>query len=114
MTGLVGITDDPKQEMSFVLDDQTRIYLYMEFRPQQLGWFATIQWGEWVVRGIRLSASPNLLRQYQNQIPFGLMVLMSGSLDPIHITDFADGSAQMYVLNAEEVEAVDTLSFSGN
>lgn len=110
---VTGITTDPKQQMTLILDDGSQSYLYIEYNAQQLGWFMNLQYGIWQTNGIRLTASPNLLRKWVNVVPFGLAILTQGNVDPLNISDFADDTAVMYLLNPTDVANVEANSFAG-
>lgn len=114
MTIVTGITSQPKQQLSLVLEDGTTVTALLEYRPQQIGWFADFTWGNWVTRGIRLTSSPNLLRQYCQVIPFGLAIIAANNVDPLNVSDFADGTATVFLLNAADVLAVEAAAFKGN
>lgn len=114
MTIVAGITSQPKQQLSLVLEDGSTVAALIEYRPQQIGWFADFTWGTWIARGIRLTSSPNLLRQYRQVIPFGLAIIMANNVDPLNVTDFADGTATVFLLNADDVLAVEAAAFAGN
>jgi hypothetical protein len=110
---LTGFTSQPKQTMTFVLDDGSAVSMTMVYRTQQLGWFVDIAWQSWIVTGLRLTASPNLLQKWENLIPFGLAILTQGNVEPLNLTDFADGIATVYLLNAADVVAVNEAAFAG-
>lgn len=111
---LSGFTSQPKQQMTFVLDDGSTVALFMEYRTQQLGWFADIAWQDtWEVTGLRLTASPNLLQKWQNLVPFGLSILTKNDVEPLNVDDFSDGTATVYLLNADDVQAVNEAAFAG-
>ncbi|NDJ15399.1 MAG: hypothetical protein EBY17_30160 [Acidobacteriia bacterium] len=114
MTTLSGISAQPKQTLSFTLDDGSLVSMYLEYRPQQTGWFANFQWQDWRVDGIRLTASPNLLAQWQKRIPFGLAILTQGNVEPLNSTDFSNGICWVVVLNAADVQTVNGIAFSGS
>lgn len=114
MTIVGGITSQPKQQLSLVLEDGTTVDALLEYRPQQIGWFADFTLGDWIARGVRLTSSPNLLRQYRRVIPFGLAIIMANNVDPLNVTDFSDGTATVYLLNAADVLAVEAAAFAGN
>ena len=109
-----GITSQPKQQMTIPLEDGSSAYLYVEYREQQSGWFANVSWGTWLVNGMRLTASPNVLQKWQHVIPFGLALLTQGDVEPLNLMDFADGTVTVYLLNADDVAAVQLNSFAGN
>lgn len=114
MTTITGISAQPKQQLSFVLDDGSQVSAYLEYRPQQLGWFANLAWGDWSVNGLRLVSSPNLLRQFRNVIPFGLALLTSNNADPLNVTDFSTATSVLVLLNAADVELVEASAYPGN
>jgi hypothetical protein len=110
---LTGFTSQPTQDMTFVLDDGSQVALSIVYRTQQLGWFATITRQDWQVNGLRLTASPNLLQKWENLVPFGLAILTRGNVEPLNVSDFSDGTATVYLLNAEDVAAVNAAAFAG-
>lgn len=99
--------------MSFVLDDGSRVSLSIQYKPQQIGWFADVTWQTFEVKGMRLTTSPNLLQKWQNIIPFGLSILTRGDVEPLNGTDFSDGTCTVYLLNAADVVAVGEAAFAG-
>jgi hypothetical protein len=114
MINVTGLTSQPKQAFFLTLNDGSLVSCYIEYRPQQLGWFANFSWATWIVSGIRLSAAPNILRQWQNRIPFGLSLLTANNAEPLNLEDFSSGYAQLVLLNSDEVAEVDALAYSGN
>lgn len=113
MTTVTGISSQPKQQLSFVTEDGSQVSVYLEYRPQQLGWFANMAWGSWEVNGLRLVSSPNILRQWRNIIPFGLAIISAKSTDPLNLTDFADATSVMVFLTAADVTLVEETAFVG-
>lgn len=112
---VTGITSDPKQQMTLVLDDGSQVYLYIEYNQQQLGWFMNLAWSgsDWTLDTRRITASPNLLRQWQNVIPFGIAVITQGNVEPLNLTDFVDGTATVYLLTAQDVLNIEANTFGG-
>lgn len=110
---LEGLTDQPKQQTTIVLDDGTKATLLMEYRSQQLGWFYDLTWGDFVLNGVRLVASPNILRGYRNLIPFGISILTKGAVEPLNQSDFVDGTITAVLLDADEVDEVEAAIFEG-
>lgn len=99
------ITKDPLQQQSVVLPDGTSVTLQFYYRPLQLGWFLnSITYGEFVLKGLRITNSPNMLHQWRNQIPFGLACYTDGLREPTQQEDFFSGAAKLYLLTEEEVE----------
>ncbi len=113
MKTITGISSQPKQQMSFVAEDGSQVSMYLEYRPQQLGWFANLTWGDWEVNGFRLVSSPNLLRQWRNIIPFGLAIISAKSTDPLNLADFSSAVSVMVFLTAADVVLVEETAFVG-
>lgn len=114
MNTITGISAQPKQQLSFVLDDGSQVSAYLEYRPQQLGWFLNLAWGDWSVNGLRVVSTPNLLRQWRNVIPCGLSILTQSNADPLNSTDFSTAVSVMVLLNAADVLLVEASAYPGN
>lgn len=114
MTTLTGLTSQPKQQSAFVLPDGSTVSLYLEYRQQQLGWFANVVWQGVTINGLRLTAFPNLLRQWQKILPFGLALFTKNDVEPLNLTDFEDGTATIVVLTSEDVASINASAFPGN
>jgi hypothetical protein len=114
MTIVTGITSQPKQSLFLVLEDGSQVSCYVEYRSQQIGWFANLSWQTWELKGLRLTASPNLLQPWSALLPFGLGILTRENAEPLNLSDFADGTAVAYLLNAADVAEVAALTYAGN
>ncbi len=98
-----GITDAPKQEQTLILPNDQQATLYLEFKPQQTGWFMTLTYGAFVVRNMRVVNSPNILRQFKNLIPFGFGCFLDDKQEPLFVGDFQSERAKLYILDEAEV-----------
>lgn len=111
------ITSDPLQKQTLILADGTSLQLTMYFRPLQYGWF--INELEYVntnftLQGLRITVSPNMLRQFKNQIPFGLACFPNNvSREPTLQQDFSSGAFSLYILSAAEVAAFEAALANG-
>lgn len=120
MKSITGITDQAAQNSFVLLEDGTKAQLTMFYRPQQLGWFYNLKWPgspalpvPFEVNGRRLVASPNLLRQYRKLLPFGLMMFTIDNLEPLGLSCFVDGTADLILLNSAEVLEIEARGFPG-
>jgi hypothetical protein len=105
MFRVTNISDDAKQQQTLVLPSGEVIVFAIEFVPMQYGWFITeLTYLEFTLSGMRLCISPNLLRQYKNQLPFGLCLQSIDDREPALQQDFSSGNIKMYVLTEEEVQ----------
>ncbi len=99
------VTIDPLQKQTLVLGDGTTISLELYFRPQQLGWFINeLVYRNFVLRGVRVTNSPNMLNQWRNLLPFGLACFSAVNREPSLLEDFSSGASKLYILTEAEVE----------
>jgi hypothetical protein len=100
-----GITDYPLQSQNLTLPDSSIVNLQIYFVPMQYGWFITnLTYGSFILNGFRITNSPNMLLQYQNQIPFGLACYSTANREPTQQEDFASGASQLYILDQTECQ----------
>jgi hypothetical protein len=121
MTILTTLTQDPNQANPIILPDGSKAVWTLYYRPQQKGWTYDLSWSNplnpalaFSLRGQRLVAGPNIIRQFRNQLPFGLMVQTAGQVEPIAQTTFTDGTTTVYVLDPQDVTSIETQIFAGN
>lgn len=108
MFSIQQVTNDPKQKQVLLLDDGTSLSLTIRFVPLQLGWFIdnlTYTATGFELNGMRVTNQPNMLRQFKNQIPFGLACFSRSDREPSQQNDFSSGASKLYILSAAEVQA---------
>src|SRR5271165_6313870 len=94
------ITADPLQTQIIVLPNGGSLSMTMYYVSMQYGWFFTnLSYNSWQLNGTRIVNHPNLLYQYQNQIPFGLACFTTGQREPTQQQDFSSGASKLYLLN---------------
>lgn len=100
------VTTDALQTRTLVLTDGSSLALTIYFRPLQLGWFINnITYGDFILNGVRITNSPNILNQFRNQIPFGLACYSTANREPSLQEDFDTGASKLYILSQDEVAA---------
>lgn len=100
------LTDEAKQKFSVAIDGYDSASIFIEFKPQQQGWFMTISWGDWQLSNQRISTSPNILRQFKNRIPFGIAISGVDGIDPVFKDSWISLNA-FYVLDSADVETAE-------
>lgn len=110
------VTDDPLQKQTLVLPDGSQIVLTLQYITSQIGWFIqSITYKNFTLQGLRITNSPNILRQFKNQIPFGLACYTANNREPTQQQDFLSGNSNLYVLtHAEVTQWEEFLANSGN
>lgn len=104
MYQIQNLTSDAKQAQTLILPDGSAIEILIEYKPMQLGWFiSTLTYKEFVLNGLRITNQPDMLYQFKNQIPFGLMCVSAQDREPYLQDDFLSGLSQLFILSDEEV-----------
>jgi len=108
MKQIQSITDDPKQKMTFILENGDKVIISLEFISGQKGWFLSLEYGSFKVRNRRVVTSPNMLRAFKNILPFGIACITADKQEPIYKDDFSTGRAEMFILNETDIDYVET------
>jgi len=106
-----GLGNEAYQIIQLVLSDGSVAVLELKYRPMTQRWNLDVVHDTFpagAVRGIGLSAHPNLLRQWRNVIPFGLACVTNTGVDPFSIEDFATQRAVLYLLQGADVRTIET------
>lgn len=106
------LNSDPFQTAYLTGNAGQRIRMDLRYNPTQKVWMADFSLGTFTINGISVVKSPNLLRNYRNIIPFGLVVTTADGQDPRNVEDFSTQYAAMYLLTKDEVEEMERLAFS--
>lgn len=104
------ITNNSLQNNTLVLPDGSSLTLQIYFRPMQYGWFINeLTYGSFILRGVRITNNPNMLRQFKNKLPFGLACYSIQNREPSLQDDFSSGASKLYILSAIEVQQYEQL-----
>ena len=112
MQHITSITSSPNQRMTLVLDNNETVDFRLYFLPRQEAWFFDFTYNDLTVNCSKVVLTPNALRQFRKTIPFGIAFVTDGFVDPFQLTDFSNGRINMYVLNKEEVQQVESEIFN--
>lgn len=108
------ITNNASQQLTLTGITGITINMMLEFFPRINQWVMGITYLDQSIQGISLVAAPNLLRQWKNVLPFGISCICPDGLDPYQVTDFANQRALLFLLNAADVEQVETDWFTAD
>ena len=99
------ITSNPLQQMGLILYNGNILTLTLYFIPLQQGWFITnLTYNNFVLNGLRITVSPNMLNQFRNQIPFGLGCFTTLLREPSLLQDFSSANFNLYILDQSETD----------
>lgn len=105
MLRIASITNDPYQKQTIFLPNGKSMSMFLYFRPMQFGWFIPeLTYEDFILKGLRICNSPNMLFQFMNQIPFGLGCFSKENREPTQQDDFISGNSTLYILTEEECQ----------
>lgn len=105
------ITDSPIQTFNLTGNAGQRIRLTMRYMPSQQSWFMDVIYQNFSVYGLQVVSSVNMLRNYQNIIPFGFVCTTEQGIDPYRLDDFLTGFAKLYLMNEQDVINIEEAFF---
>lgn len=108
MYQLTNLSNDAKQEITMIIDENLEIKFTFEYKALCQGWFFGFQYGDVNYQNIRLTTSYNILRAYRNWLPFGLRCDTADDEEPMNINDFVNGYANVYFLTKADVQAIES------
>lgn len=112
MLAINSLTNDPMQQFSLTGISGVQIGALIRFMPRIQQWLLNVSFGSVQINGIPIVSSPNLLRQWRNLIPFGLACANKYYLDPYTVNDFVNGASSLFLLDSDDVAAVEAGLFT--
>lgn len=109
MQVLDNISNEARQKHTILLgEDSSRIVLELTYKPDVLGWFLDVAYDNlgFSVKGLRVVTSSNLLNQWRNILPFGILCQCKDAQDPLLLEDFLVKRARLSILSKEEVKSL--------
>lgn len=115
MNAINQLTDSAFQTTTLQMPDGSTGALNLYYRASTPRWFfdflhPALPKGGPVGNG--LVTYPNLLRPWQNIVPFGFACVTNDGQDPVAVDDFITGYATLYILNASDVLTVEADVFN--
>ena len=101
------ISNDAKQKHTILLEkDNSSIVINLVYKPTQLGWFMDVEYEtkDFYIYGLRVTTNLNILNQWRNVIPFGIICYCEDAQEPLSVEDFLVGRAHLAVLDEDEVK----------
>lgn len=105
-----GLDDSAKQDFKLTLEDGVTLECSLVFMPTQNNWFLTFKYKDRSVNNIRITNSPNFIRELKNLVPFGLGCSANNKIDPCSQDDFLTQRCRLFLLEGivelEQMEAL--------
>ena len=106
------LTDSPIQTFSIPLSTRMSVDFKLYFYSTQKSWYFDFAYNGKQFNGHKLVLGANILRCYQNVIPFGVAIQAIDDVEPYKIDDFSSGRVQFCVLeNTLEVAQIERIVF---
>lgn len=84
------VGNESKQNIKVVLSDGETLSLYLWFSPICSCWFVNVNYKDFVLNGLQLVYSNNILIQYERIFPFGMQIASRTGLSPMLIDSFVN------------------------
>ena len=101
------LTNYPNQRHELVLENRESANFHLYYRARVMSWYFDIEYKNTIINGVKIVLSPNLLRQFRKNLPFGLAFYSESVVEPFDLEDFKSGRIKMAILNQDEVEQVE-------
>lgn len=107
MKEITEISDNPKQQFSFQLENGKLITIKLYFISSQIGWFFDLEYEGVASNCHRVTNTPNIIREKRNIYPFGIGCSITDGEEAWFVDDFSTRRASLYVLEKDNVELVE-------
>ncbi|WP_299074731.1 hypothetical protein [uncultured Paraglaciecola sp.] len=101
------ITENSNQRFILTGIDGIRIEARLRFMPRIRRWMLDVIYNDVCIKGVPVCNSLNMLRQYRDQIPFGISCISIDGIDPFRIDDFKTTRSSLFLLDESDVEQVE-------
>ena len=109
-----GITSDAHQTFNIDIPNTSdKIYIELRYFATQMMWCLSFKYKDLSENSIKLVLSPNILRSYQNILPFGLSIYSEDGVYPLSIDDFETGRVKMCIISAEYINNLEESLYGG-
>jgi len=100
------LSSDAKQNFLAPITGYDPVDITIEYKPSQYGWFISLVWGNFSINNERISISPNLLRQFKNVLPFGILISGFQAEEPIFITSWLENN-KFVILDQNDLSMIE-------
>lgn len=101
------ITADPQQQMNLTGIPGVTINTTLRFMPRIQRWIMGFQFSGRSIQGVPVTTGLNILRQFKNNIPFGIACVSASGLDPFDVQAFISQSSNLYLLNSDDIAQIE-------
>lgn len=92
-----------------VNSDKVSYKLYFNYNTTRQSWFVDVISEDFKICGIKVLCMPNILRQWQSKLKFGIGIVADNELDPFFSQDFAAERARIFLIEPQDLDAQNIL-----
>lgn len=111
---ITNLTNFANQEIILQLPDGTTATMGLIYHGATERWIMNLTYGTQEYNGIGICTYPNILRQWKDILPFGLMFATADQTDPFDINDFTTGRVSVFLLTQEDVALIEDTVIGGS
>lgn len=108
MQVITTLTNHPDQLHTLVLEDNDTATFRLFYCGRMQEWYFDLEYKDLVINGAKVVLTPNILRQFRKNIPFGIAFFADSYVEPFEIEAFSSGRVSMGILNSEEVQEIES------
>lgn len=112
-TRITNLTNFADQVAQLQLPDGSTATMELIFNGATERWTMNVSYGTFTATQIGVCCYPNMLRQWEEILPFGIAFTTADQTDPFDINDFVSGRVSVYLLNADDIATINTVVFGG-
>jgi hypothetical protein len=103
------LTNDPNQTLTLKIPTGDQITFKLRYMESNKGWYFSFTYGSFSINNQRIVVGYNMLRKFRELLPFGFACTTSDNYEPIFKDDFSSGRAKFFLLDASDLNSVETL-----
>ncbi len=109
------LTNFADQVTTLQLPDGSEAALELIYNGATERWTMNVTYApaNFAVNGVGLCCSPNMLRQWQNILPFGIACVTADQTDPVDVNDFYTGRVALYLLTQADIASINMTIYGG-
>lgn len=112
-TQITNLTNFADQVTQLQLPDGSSATMELIYNGATERWTMNIAYGAFSSNGIGLCCYPNILRQFEEILPFGLAFVTADQTDPFDINDFSTGRVSVFLLTQADIAVINSTVFGG-
>lgn len=111
MIQITKLTNASKQQLVVIGEDGELVTMNLVYSSTQEAWNISFEYDGITINGMQLTVSPNILHNYKNILPFGIVCTSTDGQEPKYIEDFQDERVELFMVSLAEREQIEVELF---